>query len=83
MDRKNIRDRVEEVRLQNSKGLQSPLHWLCAHDVLETGTGECLGGRGGRWLVVWKLFGKKVFQTPCLEWVLRCFEFFECCESVF
>lgn len=36
-----------QIRLQSAKGLQSPLHWICAHDVLETGTGECLGGGDG------------------------------------
>lgn len=33
-----------QLRLQTSKALQTPLHWLCAHDALETASGECLGG---------------------------------------
>ncbi|CAK8996577.1 unnamed protein product [Durusdinium trenchii] len=41
---KKARIQKSQIRLQSAKGLQSPLHWICAHDVLETGTGECLGG---------------------------------------
>eukprot|EP00434_Breviolum_minutum_P034569 symbB.v1.2.030604.t1/scaffold3469.1/size56133/4 len=42
--KKKQRQQRSQLRLQKSKAFQTPLHWLCAHDVLETGTGECLGG---------------------------------------
>lgn len=44
------------------KNPRTPLHWLCAHDVLETGTGECLGGPGGP--VTWGVtYVRMVFST--------------------
>ena len=50
------------------KNPRTPLHWLCAHDVLETGTGECLGGpeKTGdlRVMRMWLMFGWFFQQTP-------------------